>query len=180
MRVAVLLVLICALAVIVVYFVMRPSFNSSLRWLTMRNPPSLFGKWVEIARSPNSFQSSCSGRATATYSERTDGNIRVINACGGTAAVEGVARRRALPGWLQVSFLPGVLRDLLPWGDYLILAFDEGSSSMFVGSDTIFWILQRESAFLNKIPVDVTRFLRFASQLGFSTSDVIQWPDEQA
>ena len=55
------------------------------------------GTWYEIARFPNSFQESCAGEVTATYSLYDDGDVRVVNRCmkdnGEMTEAEGLARR---------------------------------------------------------------------------------------
>ena len=45
------------------------------------------GKWYEIARFPNSFETGCQG-VTAEYALRGDGKVRVVNTCH-TGAVDG-------------------------------------------------------------------------------------------
>lgn len=39
------------------------------------------GKWFEIARYPNKFQKKCAGNTTATFADRADGKISVVNQC---------------------------------------------------------------------------------------------------
>lgn len=39
------------------------------------------GKWYEIARYPNRFQSKCQSDTTAIYTLRDDGKVQVVNAC---------------------------------------------------------------------------------------------------
>ena len=39
------------------------------------------GKWFEIARYPNKFQKNCVGNATATYTQKTDGQIELLAQC---------------------------------------------------------------------------------------------------
>ena len=39
------------------------------------------GKWFEIARYPNKFQKQCVGNTTATYTQKTNGKIEVVNEC---------------------------------------------------------------------------------------------------
>ena len=49
------------------------------------------GKWYEIARFPNSFETGCQG-VTAEYALRGDGKVRVVNTCH-TGAVDGPVKQ---------------------------------------------------------------------------------------
>jgi apolipoprotein D and lipocalin family protein len=110
------------------------------------------GDWFEIARYPTSFQRKCTGDVRASYSNRADGRIDVINRCrvadGSVSEARGIARVvdprtsaklevRFAPGWL--SFLPFV------WGDYWILGLADDYSWAVVGSPDreYLWILAR-------------------------------------
>ena len=111
------------------------------------------GRWFEIARYPNRFQTSCAGDVVAEYSIRSDGRLDVVNQCrksdGSASRAAGVARRaggdpsgarlevRFAPAWL--SFLPAV------WGDYWVLALAEDYSWAVVGSPDrkYLWVLAR-------------------------------------
>jgi len=110
------------------------------------------GSWFEIARFPNRFQDDCTGDVTASYSERADGRLDVVNQCAGaegqSITARGIARVvdktgsaqlkvRFAPGWL--SFLPFV------WGDYWILGLAPDYSWAVVGSPdrAYLWVLAR-------------------------------------
>jgi apolipoprotein D and lipocalin family protein len=91
---------------------------------------------------------------TAQYELLEDGRVRVTNRCrkpdGSWSEAVGVARRNASDGReaaLEVRFAPRWL-SLLPfvWGDYRVMALDEGYSHALVGSrDRRFlWILARQ------------------------------------
>lgn len=107
------------------------------------------GKWYEIARFPNRFETGCVG-VTAEYAMRKDGRISVTNTCrkgaldGPVEQAEGVARVVA-PGKLEVSFVP--LLSFLPfiWGDYWVLYVDEGHDLAVIGTPKgrTGWILAR-------------------------------------
>ncbi|HLE01711.1 MAG TPA: lipocalin family protein [Bdellovibrionota bacterium] len=115
------------------------------------------GKWHEIARLPNRFQSGCD-HSTAEYSLRDDGKVRVVNTCrkenGEIDQAEGVAEvvepgSQASQAKLKVSFLPGWLR----WtgigkGDYWIidLAPDYSYAVVSEPKRQYLWILSRRSA----------------------------------
>lgn len=103
------------------------------------------GEWYEIARLPNRFQKACAGDVVATYSLNPDRTIKVVNRCReagksqpkqatglGRVAKEdkgsnSVLEVRFAPAFL--SFIPGV------WGDYRILALDDGYRWAMVGRD---------------------------------------------
>jgi apolipoprotein D and lipocalin family protein len=94
--------------------------------------PAYLGTWYQVAWFPNRFQRQCVSDTRATYRERADGRIDVINECreanGNTDRVEGVARAPGVregallkPAQLEVSFLPAWLRWLPAWGDYWVI-----------------------------------------------------------
>jgi len=107
------------------------------------------GRWYEIARLPNRFQTDCAKEVTATYAKQPDGRLSVVNACrkadGSMMSAAGAARQvedaklkvRFAPAWL--SWLPMV------WGDYWVIDLAEDYSWAVVGepSREYFWILSR-------------------------------------
>lgn len=106
------------------------------------------GRWFEIARYPNSFETDCVG-VTADYALMDDGRISVTNTCvegdldGEVRAIEGVARVTdpVTNAKLAVSFF-------FPFeGDYWILELGDDYEYAVVGepSRTFLWILSRES-----------------------------------
>ncbi len=105
------------------------------------------GRWYEIARYPNSFETGCVG-VTADYELMDDGRVSVLNTCiegdldGEMRTVEGVARVTdpATNAKLAVSFF-------FPFeGAYWILELGEDYEYAVVGepSRTFLWILSRE------------------------------------
>lgn len=104
------------------------------------------GKWYEIARFPHSFEKSLVG-VTATYSQRDDGKIRVINegnknTLGGKQSkAEGKAKipNKKEPGKLKVAFFWNF------YADYYVLELDANYQYAMIGSssDKYFWILSR-------------------------------------
>lgn len=118
------------------------------------------GKWYEIARLPNRFQTSCADNVTAEYRTRTDGNIDVINRCrkadGSVEVAAGMARvlvasapaGSATNSKLQVRFAPAWLSWIaFVWGDYWVLALAPDYSYAVVGEPgrKYCWILSRSS-----------------------------------
>ena len=59
--------------------------------------PRYLGTWYEIAKFPNWFQKKCVSSTQATYSLRSDGNLKVLNSCktvdGEISQAEGTARQ---------------------------------------------------------------------------------------
>lgn len=106
-----------------------------------------YGKWYEIARFPNLFETDCVG-VTAEYAPRSDGKIQVINTCrkktldGTIDKIEGEAWVVA-PGQLKVTFVPW-----LPFakGDYWVLHVEPDYSVAVVGEPKgkTGWILARK------------------------------------
>src|SRR6478672_4012036 len=73
------------------------------------------GRWYEIARLPNSFQTKCTGETTADYELLPDGQLRVVNQCrqsdGTLKRAEGRARladRKGPTSKLKVRFAPAI------------------------------------------------------------------------
>jgi apolipoprotein D and lipocalin family protein len=110
------------------------------------------GEWFEVARFPNRFQRQCVSDVRASYTQRADGRIDVINRCrtedGSITEAHGAARvtdDRTFAK-LKVRFAPAVL-SFLPfvWGDYWILGLASDYSWATVGSPdrNYLWILAR-------------------------------------
>jgi len=105
------------------------------------------GKWYEIARLPNWCQRDCASDTTATYTQRRDGKITVVNECrkpdGRLKSAKGTARAAGgnEPNTkLKVSFF---------WpfsGNYWIIALDPEYRWAVVGEPDrkYLWILSRE------------------------------------
>ncbi len=104
------------------------------------------GKWYEIARYPNWFETDCVG-TTAEYTLRDDGKVTVVNTCraqtldGDIDRIEGVARvaDENTNAKLKVQFF---------WpfeGDYWIIDLADDYSYAVVGNPgrDFFWILSR-------------------------------------
>jgi len=113
------------------------------------------GDWFEIARYPNWFQRSCAGDVLASYAQRSDGRIDVVNRChdadGHVMEARGVARvtDTRTSAKLKVRFAPAAL-SFLPfvWGDYWILGLADDYTWAVVGSPDrkYLWILARTPA----------------------------------
>lgn len=104
------------------------------------------GRWYEIARLPNSFETDCEG-VTADYARRDDGLISVVNTCrkNGPSGPAKVAKGRArivdeaTNAKLKVSFFGPF------WGDYWIIDLADDYSLSLVGepSGRYLWMLAR-------------------------------------
>lgn len=108
------------------------------------------GRWYEVAKYPNRFQSQCVADTTATYRLLDDGAVGVVNRCrtaNGVDEASGVARRlEGRTDRLEVSFLPAALRWLpIGWGDYWIIELAPDYRYAVVGepSRKYLWILAR-------------------------------------
>jgi apolipoprotein D and lipocalin family protein len=108
------------------------------------------GRWYEIAKIPNRFQSQCTEGTTAEYTLRDDGRIDVINRCrtedGSIDEARGIAKieDRVSNARLKVSFVR-LLGISLFWGDYWILDVGEDYEYAVIGSPTrkYGWVLSR-------------------------------------
>jgi apolipoprotein D and lipocalin family protein len=108
------------------------------------------GRWYEVAKYPNRFQSQCLADTTATYRLLDDGAVSVVNRCRTASGVDeasGMARRvDGRSDRLEVSFLPAALRWLpFGWGDYWIIELAPDYRYAVVGepSRKYLWILAR-------------------------------------
>lgn len=142
------------------------------------------GRWYEIARFPNDFQSQCVRDVTAIYQSRDDGRIDVINRCrtahGEMDEAVGVARVAdpATRAKLEVRFAPAFL-SFLPfvWGDYWVLALDPEYRWAVVGTPdrSYLWILARAPELSD---ADYRAALAAASGQGFDVARVVRTQHE--
>jgi apolipoprotein D and lipocalin family protein len=138
------------------------------------------GRWYEIARLPNRFQSQCVGDTTATYSRNADGTIAVVNRCrvrdGHFDEARAVARvvDPRTNARLEVSFF-SVLGWRPFWGDYWVLALAPDYDYAVVGepSRRYGWILSRTPTLPAATRASIDRQLR---ALGYAPGDFIESP----
>jgi apolipoprotein D and lipocalin family protein len=144
------------------------------------------GRWFEVARFPNDFQSQCIRDVTATYQSLDDGSIEVVNRCR-TASGEideavGVARVTdpQTHAKLEVRFAPAFL-SFLPfvWGDYWVLGLDPQYRWAVVGTPdrAYLWVLARSPALAE---ADYQAALSAASAQGFDVTRAIRTQHELA
>lgn len=138
------------------------------------------GKWHEVARLPNKFQSKCVGETTADYELLADGAIRVVNACRGAdgriTKVEGRARlanRDGPTSRLKVRFAPAILSWLpMVWGDYWVLELTPDYGAALVGTPDrkYLWVLSRTAQLDDSI---YRRLVATAAAQGFDIARLI-------
>lgn len=128
------------------------------------------GTWYEIARYEHFFEKGCTN-VTATYNEREDGKVDVLNRCvledGTLKEAHGVAHAAdATNAKLRVSFFWPF------YGDYWVLALDDDYTYALIGelSREYLWILSRGKE------LDETtkqRLLDLLPSLGYESSTLI-------
>lgn len=136
------------------------------------------GRWYEIARLPMWFERKCTGNITATYAQREDKRIDVVNRCAtsdGFISAKGIAEvpNPAEPGQLRVRFAPDWMAWLsVVWGDYWIMALDPEYRWVMVGAPnrSYLWILSRTPAL---DPQTVSTLKQQAASLGFAVNEMI-------
>jgi apolipoprotein D and lipocalin family protein len=115
------------------------------------------GTWYQVALYPNRFQKQCVSDTSASYRQRADGMVEVLNRCKDSAGkwdeAQGLGRPigrlldgRLSPAQLEVSFLPAWLRWLpVGWGSYWVLSLADDGRYAVVGEPTreYLWILSR-------------------------------------
>lgn len=133
------------------------------------------GKWFEVARLPNRFQTNCFD-STAEYTLQKDGKVKVINRCtklgGKPTESEGTAWSTNPPANSKLK-----VRFFWPFsGDYWVLALDQDYRWVIVGGSDYkyLWILSRE------IPLDgalLQNLLDIVAKKGYDTSKLIFDPN---
>jgi lipocalin len=136
------------------------------------------GTWYEIARFPHSFEKNLVG-VTATYSQRDDGKIRVLNEAhkktldGRQTKAEGKAKipNKKEPGKLKVAFFWNF------YADYYVLELDKNYQYAMIGSssDKYFWILSRTP---QMDPKTYEMLLENARKRGYDLKKLIKVPQQ--
>lgn len=130
------------------------------------------GKWYEVARLENRFERGLE-QVTATYTERSDGGVTVVNrgynseqqkwhASEGKAYFTGAATT----GALKVSFFGPF------YGGYNIIALDDNYQYALVSGPNrdYLWILSRTPTIPDRVK---QQYLRIAHNLGFATDELL-------
>ncbi len=122
------------------------------------------GKWYEVARLPNRFQSDCAG-STADYEVRDDGKVSVLNTCytegGEVRTIRGSARPVDETNARLVVRFDGLFFKLFSWlikANYWILELDPDYRYVVVGSPDrkYLWMLSREPEMEESLYRDLT------------------------
>jgi apolipoprotein D and lipocalin family protein len=126
------------------------------------------GHWSEAARLPNRFERDCVS-ATADYSLRSDGDIRVLNTCQRADQVPRTAEGHARivgEGKLKVSFFGPF------WGDYWVLDRAPDYAWSIVGEPRgrYLWVLTRAETIT---PDQRAAFERRLTALGYDVSKLV-------
>ncbi len=110
------------------------------------------GRWYEVAKIPNRFQSHCAHGAMADYQLLESGRLAVTNSCitaeGERDSAEGVSRivEPQSRAKLQVSFV-SLFGWPLFWGDYWVLALGPDYEYAVIGTPgrQYGWVLARDT-----------------------------------
>ena len=141
----------------------QPTAPPPLQALPSLDVAPYMGTWYQVAWIPNRFQKQCVSDTAATYRDRGDGSVEVLNRCkranGSIDDVLGVARPPAgvsrieagklMPARLEVSFLPAWLRWTgIGWGAYWIVDLAPDGRYAIVSEATreYLWVLARQPA----------------------------------
>ena len=134
------------------------------------------GTWYEIARFDHRFERGLVG-ATATYSIREDGKIKVVNQGrknvldGKLSIAEGKAKLTDEPGKLKVSFF------WIFYADYFVLELDKEYQWALIGSSSAkyLWILSRTPKLDDNVK---NMILQKAEKRGYDVSQLI-WVEQK-
>lgn len=151
--------------------------------ITSLDVPSYMGTWYQVAWFPNRFQKQCVSDTSASYRQRPDGNVEVLNRCktadGKFDEAKGLARpagsklegKLLKPAQLEVSFLPAALRWLPIWGNYWVLQLADDGRYAVIGepSREYLWVLSRSPQLAS---ADETQIRSFLTGLGY---DLGRW-----
>jgi apolipoprotein D and lipocalin family protein len=116
------------------------------------------GRWFEIAKYPNRFQSMCAKATSAQYALQ-EGGVTVLNTCttdknevtqaqGEARPIGKVVSETLSPAQLEVAFAPKWIRWLpMVWGNYWVVAIDPNYRWSLVSEPKreFAWILARDS-----------------------------------
>ena len=151
-----------------------PTFGSSLKTTNMTvNFNEYQGKWYEVARKPNSFQSGCKC-AIANYKfNATAKTVDVVNECIRSDGDQKKAHAIAKPLVKNDTSKLGVKFDgSFFTGSYFILDLDAGYNYALIGEPChkYLWVLSRTPT-LSKSKIN--ELLAKAQKLGYETNDIM-------
>ena len=138
---------------------------------------SYMGKWYEIARYANSYETECASGGTAEYTKTSDSSFKVINTCKYLSidengkevqlsrSIEGRAKVN-ISGQIKVSFFGPF------FADYNVVYVDKNYTTAVVSNkkkDNL-WILTRAEKISDEKMSEILKWLRKA---GYSTASLI-------
>jgi apolipoprotein D and lipocalin family protein len=157
----------------------RPTGMAKLQTVEKVDLSRYSGKWFEIARFPQWFQSNCIS-ATAEYSRNPDGSIKVLNTCirkdhttrsvtGSALPVDATASR------LKVKFTDSWVSKLIPIpddGNYWIIEITPGYKEAIVGTPDrkFLWLLSRSPEISQRT---MHHLKNTAAKQGFDTTKLV-------
>ncbi len=137
------------------------------------------GRWYEIARYQHSFEDDIVG-ATAEYSFREDGRVKVINS-GYKNTLDGRYSAVEAEAWMPDASVPGALKVKffkLFVSDYMIIGLDDENYSWAVvgnNSRDFLWFLARD----HEIDEDLfQKMVDIARAQGFETETIYKVPQK--
>ncbi len=133
------------------------------------------GRWYEIARYPNRFQKKCTGEVTATYTERPDGKIEVLNECRVASGEMDKAKGHAKISDKETN---AKLRVTFFWpfyGNYWVIGLDKDYRWAVVGepSRKYLWILSRTPEMSSD---DYQQALAVIREKGYEADKLVKTP----
>jgi apolipoprotein D and lipocalin family protein len=137
------------------------------------------GRWYEIARFTKGFEKNIVG-ATAEYSLRNDGRIRVVNS-GFRNTLDGAYTEAKGAAWTPDPRRPAALKVSFFWpfaGDYLVFGLDQESYSWaLVGSDSreYLWFLARTPEISEELYQEMQQLAR---DQGYDLSSLYKVPQK--
>lgn len=137
------------------------------------------GKWYEIARLPNRFQSDCVG-STAEYRVREDGKVSVLNTCttGGdeVRTIRGTAKPIDETNARLVVRFDGFFFKLFSWlikANYWIIELEPDYRYAVVGTPDrkYLWVLSREPVMEESL---YRKLRQRIEEHGFAVDDILR------
>jgi len=168
-----------------------PATPAALQSLPALEVPPYMGTWYQVAWFPNRFQRQCFSDTSATYRQRPDGAVEVLNRCrtadGRFDEAQGLARptgrlqgSRLEPAQLEVSFLPAWLRWLpVGWGRYWVIQLADDGRYAVISEPTreYLWVLARQPRLEAADEADIRSALK---QQGFGDASRLQMHPHRA
>ena len=129
------------------------------------------GKWYELARMPNRFETKCDRDVTATYSVEGD-TVRVENRCIKADGSETVAKGKAKVADAATNAKLKVTFFWPFYGDYWIIGLDPEYTWAVVGTPKrdYLWILSRTPSLT---AAEMETVMRLVEERGYKRTDAV-------